>query len=663
MMRVIVLLLVALLAGPAAAEPPPEMPASEPTPTIALADVKVGMRGYGKTVFHGQAIEPFAFEVVSVVSDSSAKRGTVWVVCTDERMTRSGPVQGMSGSPMYVWDEGEPHVLGEGGRLMGAFAFGYPDVNVCLVGVQPIEYMREVGDRARKEDLTQARRRGVAPGSLDRTLAALARTADRSAAIPALRGQLDAVTRLTRGWSAGTRLNETDRRPTAAPPARPEASSAPASVRPMLLPMAVGDAAAASWLAPLLEPAGIAVMADDLVRVAGEPPSHVDPATVRLEPGSVLSIPLAFGDLDLAAAGTATDVLPDGTVLGFGHAMQAVGSARLPMATGYTHFVVSRDSLSFKLAGSLDIVGGILRDEAAAVAGLPRKSEADDPAFFAAPVRVTAAYPGQPARDYDYRVVDHPVLTAPIVGAVVNASLTAVQAPPMFHTLRTTGTLTFTGGRTVTLDSVLPGGGMQGLAFDLLPPIAAMMQNPFDPLRLESAELEVTVETDLDLLTLTRATLDRAAARPGETVNVAVTLQPFDAPPRTRSLAFTLPGDLPPGEYQLLVSDAMQYTFRMLGTRPDLSAIDDIDALRDALQELAAVDREAVYLGLPLMEPGLAVAGRALDGLPRSHAAVLAATASSATTPVPRFVEQDHPTDGVTQGELTLRLVVLPNEP
>src|SRR5690606_37098166 len=66
----------------------------------------------------------------------------------DPRLEHSGPVQGMSGSPIYLWELGEEKQLGEGGRLIGAFAFGYAMIKECLAGVQPIELMRQVGERA-----------------------------------------------------------------------------------------------------------------------------------------------------------------------------------------------------------------------------------------------------------------------------------------------------------------------------------------------------------------------------------------------------------------------------------------------------------------------------------------------------------------------------------
>ena len=72
---------------------------AKPTPILPFDQVRVGMKGYGLTVFHGIAIEPFAVEVVSVMRDFAPKKGVVWVRCPDERMQLTGPVEGMSGSP------------------------------------------------------------------------------------------------------------------------------------------------------------------------------------------------------------------------------------------------------------------------------------------------------------------------------------------------------------------------------------------------------------------------------------------------------------------------------------------------------------------------------------------------------------------------------------
>jgi len=119
-----------------------------PTPILPLEQVRIGMKGYGLTVFHGVKIEPFPVVVISVMRDFAPKRGAIWVKCSDPRLIKSGPVQGMSGSPIYLWADGEKQTMGQGGKLIGAFAFGYSWTRDCYAGIQPIELMRDTGGRA-----------------------------------------------------------------------------------------------------------------------------------------------------------------------------------------------------------------------------------------------------------------------------------------------------------------------------------------------------------------------------------------------------------------------------------------------------------------------------------------------------------------------------------
>ena len=125
---------------------------------MPIDEVRVGMKGYGLSVFQGTRIEPFAVEVVSVtrnfflgLGSGGVKRGAIWIRCPDGRMSQLGPVQGMSGSPIYLWRDDEIHELGRGGDLIGAFAFGFLGSKQCYVGVQPIEQMIDVASRTDSE--------------------------------------------------------------------------------------------------------------------------------------------------------------------------------------------------------------------------------------------------------------------------------------------------------------------------------------------------------------------------------------------------------------------------------------------------------------------------------------------------------------------------------
>ncbi|MCC7203593.1 MAG: hypothetical protein IT441_00805, partial [Phycisphaeraceae bacterium] len=345
---------------------PPSASRAKPTlstPIIALRDVRVGMRGYGLTVFHGIDVEPFPVEVVSVMQDFGPQLGVTWVRCTDERMQKSGPVAGMSGSPIYLWSDDEPHELGKGGRLLGAFAFGYGLSKDCYVGVQPIEQMLPVAarDDGRPLSPSDPDRPTPAPGSAQGVTAGGRATSNLSAAWAQ---RLASQTPSARNFRARllARLLAADESTT------PDATSSLPAAAPthLMLPLAVSSRELADLLKPMFTPMGLVpVVAPGAV--AGSPPPGIDPKNIPMVPGGILTIPLLWGDVDFSAIGTITAVLDDGSILAFGHAMDALGTRRLPVASGFVHFVQPLITSSFKLGGSGALYGTLVRDEATGI--------------------------------------------------------------------------------------------------------------------------------------------------------------------------------------------------------------------------------------------------------------------------------------------------------
>ena len=612
---------------------------------VPVDEVRVGMRGYGLSVFHGTRVEPFPVEVVSVVRDARPGRAVVWVSCTDERMQKYGPVQGMSGSPIYLWGEGEDAEPGVGGRLLGAFAFGYPMTNECIVGVQPIAYMREVGERA-LEDAGGAGAGGVASANAPARLAAellggLLREADAAGTPAWARAGLDfaaGVARRTPGFEPAG--------PDAAPSPPPSSSGGVA----LALPVAVGGEAFARVAAPFLAPLGLAATGAD---AGGAAPSNVDPGATRIEPGSVLAIPLAFGDWTPTAAGTVTDVAPDGTVVGFGHAMDNQGDTALPLASGFTHFVVSRRDVSFKRAGLLRIAGTVTQDEAAAVAGTAERS------FRTAPSRVRVSMPGHPTRDYRYDVVQHPGYSAFIGPLTAVVSLDAEQAPPERNTTRVSGRVGFSDGTGLDVDLAVPFGTAGALASELGPAVAMMLTNPFEDLELASMDLRLDVTPEVELAFVQDASAQPSVARPGEEVEVSVVLQPYAGPARTERVAFTVPADAPDGPLEVLVSDAFGALYRLQNARPAWDRIDSLAELREQLQMGLTHPRRAVHLSVSTDAPPELTLGQSpMPGLPNAFVDLLGAESSSAARRGRGVLQEQLGVPEVVAGGVSLNLEV-----
>jgi len=86
------------------------------TPTIALDDIKPGMKGEWRTVVQGTALQTYHLEVLGIMKNFIGPQRSV-IICQalDPSQIQNGPVAGMSGSPVYIE-----------GKLAGAYAYGFP---------------------------------------------------------------------------------------------------------------------------------------------------------------------------------------------------------------------------------------------------------------------------------------------------------------------------------------------------------------------------------------------------------------------------------------------------------------------------------------------------------------------------------------------------------
>src|SRR5713101_6129646 len=93
------------------------------------------MRGTGKTVFAGGRVEDFQVEILGVLENIGPKQSLILGRLSGGPLEKTGVMQGMSGSPVYI-----------DGKLLGAVAMAFPFSKEPIAGIRPIEEM--VADHA-----------------------------------------------------------------------------------------------------------------------------------------------------------------------------------------------------------------------------------------------------------------------------------------------------------------------------------------------------------------------------------------------------------------------------------------------------------------------------------------------------------------------------------
>ena len=125
---------------------------------MPVEQIRPGMKGYGLTVFEGTKPERFGVEVIDVIKNFRPRQDAVLIKTLHPRLDVVNVVRGMSGSPIYI-----------GGKMIGAYAYGWSFGKEPVAGVTPIESMIEDLERPlpksihRRPESTQPNRRQVYP--------------------------------------------------------------------------------------------------------------------------------------------------------------------------------------------------------------------------------------------------------------------------------------------------------------------------------------------------------------------------------------------------------------------------------------------------------------------------------------------------------------------
>jgi len=113
---------------------------------MPLKDIRSGQIGYGKSDFgRPQGVEKFAIKITTITYEDSVNSHVIWIKFSkgsNDIIDKSGVIAGMSGSPIYIKENGQE-------KLIGALAYGFtlqppiPPIEADA-GVKPIESMLEL---------------------------------------------------------------------------------------------------------------------------------------------------------------------------------------------------------------------------------------------------------------------------------------------------------------------------------------------------------------------------------------------------------------------------------------------------------------------------------------------------------------------------------------
>ncbi len=558
----------------------PVLNAADEFPEIMpLSEVEPGMQGEWRTVISGTRIESFPLKVVGVgVNFLGPRRSLILCEALDEHSLVTGPVSGMSGSPVFI-----------DGKLVGAYAYGFTWAKEqALIGVTPIEDMLEVWDWAEREERDPIARRAGDRGGLRRAWSE-----------PPDREMLESGA--WRSFDDG---------------ALPSRDLVRESIRPLPTPLFVAGISPSVMAAFEREfrQRGIQLETAPMGRARGD----ID---LELKPGSAVAGMLMTGDFTFAGTGTVTHRMGD-RILAFGHSFFGEGDVDIPMAPAEVMTVVQSVQSSFKLSNPGPVIGAIHQDRLSAIAGTLGRT---------APVtEMEVRVRGRLGEDEYYRgEIFEDEFFSPLISAMaLMEALLDSRSAGGEKTLLVETRFEIEGEEPLVLRDAAAGSSAPlVLAYDHLFLYDQIVANPFVFPRVKRVEVEVSSLDEQLLTQLDGVQLNRTRFPAGGEVEMLLRLRNHRGEATTKRVRVPLPESTGNGRFTLFVGDARAargVSEARAATPRNFAQL--IDRLRDHYSH------QEILIKVLEDAPGLAVEGQFLPDVPPSVGALYGSAGTTLPT-------------------------------
>lgn len=499
------------------------VPFTMPQDTMALAQVKPGMKGYGLTVFAGTEPEKFDVEVISVLENFRPDMSLILIKTPNHpRLDAAKTVAGMSGSPIYL-----------NGKMVGAYAYGWLFGAEPIAGVTPIESMLREQARPIPKSIDP---RGGSPLSMG---------AGPSSPVPF--GIRPSSPRVFSGAPTGYDL-AAHAKQLAARFGKGAAAAEQLSLAPASTPLLIGGVAdgVMAEARGMLSPMGL------LPVQAGGGGSEKVPegAPTKFVDGGAIGVQLVRGDVSAMGLGTVTRVDGD-QLVAFGHPMMGGGVSNFPTAIAKVHWILASTNRSFKIGEAVRPLGALVNDRQPAIV---IDTRVKSPEF---PVHVSIrGVPGAPKTEWR-SIVAHDQFMAPMLAAMaVGSALEVTTAERSELTWQAKSVVEVKGYGKITLLDFGSGEG-DPLSRDtfgrsnLTRALGALLSNPWETVQIESVEVAVDVVYDQQVALLRGAKILEPQIEPGQSAKVRLELMPFKGETVYRVVEIPIPAALSGQEVEL----------------------------------------------------------------------------------------------------------------
>ena len=479
---------------------------------MPISEITPGMKGIGKTVFHGTQIETFQVDIIDIVKGEGGISYFILANLSGDKIEEGGGISaGMSGSPVYIDD-----------RLIGAVSYAWEmsEHNLCLI--TPIQEMLEIFKFPYDNYQTTAQEymiNNFLCFAGENTSKIIMKNTMENNSFPEL----------------------TDREEIIFYPV----------VSPIIINGIKGrtlDRLNSSLKKfNLMTVQGIGFNENNEINFqeVGESPSN------KIEAGSAIGIQLTRGDVNITSIGTVTYREGD-KILSLGHPFLKKGRVSLLLSAIYVYHSLPNMVMPFKLGSPLNLVGKVVQDREAGILAILNSY----PRIIPLKIKVTDVNSGlsyqmgvQMINNYDLL---EPLVSNITVQAIDNA-LDRIGIGTAQVEIEIKGERK--GQELLRKNMYYSSDDIAIQAITEIPEIIDLIANNyFEIVDLTAINIDIKIDNKKKIGRIEEVVLEDSSIKSGDHLEAKIKIRPFRGELIEKMLTIQIPSDTPPGEALLMVN-------------------------------------------------------------------------------------------------------------
>ena len=248
---------------------------------------------------------------------------------------------------------------------------------------------------------------------------------------------------------------------------------------------------------------------------------NTPPSPTDLQPGSMISLMLVQGDLNMNIDCTVT-LRQGNNLYACGHQVLAEGPAQFPFAPAHVIVTVPSISSSFKVDAPGAIAGTIQQDRFDAIYG---QVGGKTPPMI--PVHVHLESTLNRKSDYNFEMIDEPFLSPILLNLATTSALGVTERSIGTSTLNLKAKIRLAGGQSVDLEDVLSSeaGTVNMAGATVAAPLAMLMSSGFPDLKVQDIDLSIVSLDEKRNATIEEVWSTKSEVRPGDHLEVTALLR------------------------------------------------------------------------------------------------------------------------------------------